>query len=206
MAAGFEDKVAYTQNLSMLEPGDLLLSVLREQSLYALDRLVLMNDPVIASEWFKREEEGPIRLRNPVVAKRLFLSENPLDEAQVTSCPDPTDVGIIHARISDAEGNVIGDTDSDGLVEGTDSIVDPDTGFIDVPSLEIGGTISIRYHTYQVFGVARTLKQARVSPMRNGVLYPEEGDGPARFVLRPTDLGMDAKHNPSATYLPPAFK
>lgn len=200
--SSFEEMIRVSTTFANIELGDVAVSVLREHAMGEMDRLILVTDPVVVSEVVQREASGPIKLRHPVVPKKLYLGTWTHPDLEASDCPTEKIVRIIHARKSDADGNLV----AGELVEGEDILVDDETGYIDVPELEDGEWLSLRYHTYQVFRVAGTLKQARVVPIEDGCLLPEAGDGPSQFLLRPQKMGLGALSNPSATFLPPAFR
>jgi hypothetical protein len=199
IVATYKEMSTVSSIFANLEIGDIFVSVLREHSLDFLDRLVMVSDPVVVSEKIQKENDDPIRLRHPAVRKKLFITDNAIPDVNPTNCASPRDVRIIHARWADPDGRV----QPGELVEGADILVDDDTGLITAPSLPVGAWISIRYHTYQVFRVGGAVRQTRSPPMVGGCLFPEAGDGPVQFVLKPQKMGLGAKHNPSATYLPP---
>ena len=200
--SGFGETSRSSPIFAQIEIGDMSVSMLRENFLGENDRLTLVTDPVVVSEVVQKTDENPIRLRHPIVPKRLYLGtwDHPT-EISADPCPTKKEVRVIHARASDADGNLL----PGELVEGDDIIIDDDTGLFEAPSVAVGGGISLRYHTFQVFRVAGTIKQARVVPLRDGCLLPEEGDGPNQFLLRPQQMGLGALSNPSATFLPPKF-
>lgn len=196
---------AYSQVYGLLQPGDIAVSVLRECALGLLDRLVMVSDATLV--WDRIQVKAlnePLRPRFPVVQKRLFAGT-----AQVQPCAPAeatyNDVGVVWARYSDAQGEVVGAADAE-LVEGDGLEVDYSTGLVVDHPVPVGGFLSMLYHTYPVLHVGSVLKEFRVTPVSDGRPDPLYGDGPAAFALRASGMNTEVTSNPTATYLPPPLE